>query len=288
MLALVVALSTTACGGSKKTEADQEKPESIELKPASDEVSGELEGCFTVVDRTYKVKFESFIGGIITVELKRTDDPLPFDTEGRMLYHMGEYSASPYVQVGFGIELLDADGNVVDKTSATDSGLSGSYSPEEAVELVKLSEGKTGTIRFRVDESASDAVSFRISSAYEYGGSEKGGDSDIEMINEYDNDATTAMVVEDDDYSSSNASKSSGKLENWDSVLDAYDKFADKYIALYKKVKDGTLSVTSPEYLEYSQQALEFSDKLSNAESDMTTAQIMRMNKIAAKIAAAM
>ena len=280
LLIVIGLLSMSSCGGKGKTESDDEKV-TIELKPESEEVSGELEDCFTVVDKTYKVKLEDLTGGILTVELARTDSPLPFDTNDRAIYHMGEYSSSPYVQVGFGIELYDAEGNVVDKTSASGSGLSGSYSPDEAVELVKLSEGKTGTIRFSISDEAKDAVSFKITSAYQYGGSDK----EVEVI-DYE-------VPSSDDYNSTSSSDvvetingSSGNSENWDSILDSYERFAEKYVSLCKKIKNGSVSITSPEYTEYMQEAYEFTEKFSNANSEMTTAQIARMNKIAAKIAA--
>lgn len=271
----------TSCGG--KGNSQSEENEVIELKPATEVVSGELEDCFIVVDRTYKVKLEEFIGGVLTVELKRTDMPLPFDSENRILYSIGTFSASSYVQVGFGIELLDAEGNVVDKTSAS----SGSYSPSEAVELVKLSDGKTGTIRFSIGDEAKDAVSFRITSTYIYGGSDNPSDvSDSYSIENDDDDDDAISNAHSSSYNlSETKSKTSGKSENWDSVLDSYEKFVNKYIAFYKKVKNGSVSMSSPEYSEYLQESLEFSEKLSNAESEMTTSQIIRLNKIAAKLA---
>ncbi len=281
---LLLSLLLLSCGSKDKNQTEEtEGTEVLELKPASTEITGEMEGCFTVVDRTYKVKLEEFLGGVITVELKRTDMPLPFSTEGRMLYSMGSYSASSYVQVGFGIDILDADGNIIDKTSATSSGLAGPYSPDECVELVKLSEGKTGTIRFSISSDATDATSFRISSAFRYGGSDSPADVDNSSDVSY-NEISGIEDTEDDSY----AESSNGKgTQNWDSLLDSYEKFATKYIAFYKKVKAGTVSITSPEYLEYAQEAAEFADKLSDVSSELTTSQSVRLSKITAKISSA-
>lgn len=272
----IIALSFASCNGSGKSESEEKQR--IELKPASEEISGQLEGCFTVVDKTYKVKEEKFGDGILTVELKRTDAPLTFDSEDRAIYAMGTFSQSAYVQVGFGIELLDAEGNVVDKTSAT----SGSYSPDEAVELINLKENQTGTIRFSVDDDVKDAVSFRITSAYEYGGAKNlltTADDELDGVDDIDD----VVLFQEDEVKT----KSSAKSENWDSILDSYEKFANKYVLFYKKVKAGTITIGSPEYVEYTQEALDFMEKLSRAESEMTTAQVIRMNKIAARISQA-
>ena len=43
-----------------------------------------MEGCFTVVDREYKTT-GGLANGIITVELERTNQELPFELNGREL-----------------------------------------------------------------------------------------------------------------------------------------------------------------------------------------------------------
>ncbi len=282
-------LLATSCG---KKEKSQDDKESIQLKPATTEISGEMEGCFTVVDRNYKVKFESFTGGILTVELVRTDKPLPFSTDDRELYSFSSYSASPYVQVGFGIELLDEDGNIIDKVSASGSGLSGSYSPDECVELVKLSEGKTGSIRFSISDGAKEATSFRITSAFEYGGSNNASVDEVYTINEDSKSSDDSYVEvididDNDDYTSDQPTTGSKGSQNWDTLLDSYERFADRYAEFYKKVKDGTITITSPEYAEYMQEAADFAEKAQNAKGSMNAKQLARYNKITMKLASA-
>lgn len=286
-------LLAASCG--KKQNSNDGQNDAIELKPASTEITGEMEGCFTVIDRNYKVKFEDFVGGVLTVELVRTDNPLPFSTDDRQLYSYSTYSASPYVQVGFGIDLLDEDGNIVDKTSASASGLSGPYSPDECVDLVKLSKGKTGTIRFSISEDAKEATSFRITSAFQYGGgSGNSSEPEIYTINEEEGNSSSddsyVEVIEiddmDDDISDKPSSGSKG-TQNWDSLLDSYEKFANRYVDFYKKVKDGTITITSPEYAEYMQEAAEFAEKAQNAKGSMNAKQLARYNKITMKIASA-
>lgn len=293
VLAAMLFLLAASCG--KKQNSNDGQNDAIELKPASTEISGEMEGCFTVVDRNYKVKFEDFVGGVLTVELVRTDNPLPFSTDDRELYSYSSYSASPYVQVGFGIDLLDEDGNIIDKTSASASGLSGPYSPDECVELVKLSEGKTGAIRFSISEDAKEATSFRITSAFQYGGgSGNSSESEVYTINEEEgnlsSDDSYVEVIEMDDIDddiSNNLSSGSKGTQNWDSLLDSYEKFANRYVDFYKKVKDGTITITSPEYAEYMQEAAEFAEKAQNAKGTMNAKQLARYNKITMKLASA-
>lgn len=292
VLAAVLFLLVASCG--KKQNSNDGQNDAIELKPASTEITGEMEGCFTVVDRNYKVKFEDFVGGVLTVELVRTDNPLPFSTDGKELYSYSSFSASPYVQVGFGIDLLDEDGNIVDKTSASASGLSGPYSPDECVELVKLSEGKTGTIRFSISEDAKEATSFRITSAFQYGGgSGNSSEPEIYTIDEEEGNSSSddsyVEVIEIDDMDDISDKPSSGNkgTQNWDSLLDSYEKFANRYVDFYKKVKDGTITITSPEYAEYMQEAAEFAEKAQNAKGTMNAKQLARYNKITMKIASA-
>ena len=85
----------------------------------------------------------------------------------------------------------------------------------------------------------------------------------------------------DDSYSSSTSS------ENWDAVLDSYESYIDQYIALYKKAQAGDMSAMS-EYATFMEKAAELSEKLSNAKSDMSSAQISRFVKLQAKLTAGM
>ena len=85
----------------------------------------------------------------------------------------------------------------------------------------------------------------------------------------------------DDSYSSSTSS------ENWDAVLDSYESYIDQYIALYKKAQAGDMSAMS-EYATFMEKAAELSEKLSNAKSDMSSAQMSRFVKLQAKLTAGM
>lgn len=271
----------TSCGG--KTE---KKDDTIKVKPATTEVSGPLGEYFTVVDREYTAKLEEFTGGVIAIEIKRNDDNLemPWASEDVMVYSYSAFSASRYVQVGFGIEFLDADGNIVGKTSPSGSGLSGSYDPDECVELVKLRPGQTGSIRFHVDEECVNAVSFRISSDYQYGGSDDGSSIYDSMTEESSTETYDGSIV-DTDGDNDNAQHSS---ENWDSILDAYEDFINEYIPFCNKVAQGEIEISDPEYSRMTQRAMSFASKMQNAEpSDMTAAQYSRLTNLASRAATA-
>ncbi len=75
--------------------------------------------------------------------------------------------------------------------------------------------------------------------------------------------------------------------ENWDSVLDEYEKYCDKAVALYKKVQAGDMNAMT-EYASLVESAESLQKKLENASSDLSAAQAARLNKIAAKMAKAM
>lgn len=268
VITLLTLLFIVSCGNKKGTGESGK----IVMKPSEVEVSGDLEGCFIVVEREYKASGD-WANGIITVEIERTDNDLPFELGDRELCSFSTQLFKPNVQVGFGIEFLDEDGNIVDKVSADGSGFSGSFSPDEAVSLCKLKSNKKGTIRFSVDDSAKEAVSFRITSAYkENEGSESSDISD-------DNDSSDGIDLDTDN---DHEAFSSGS-EDWDDLLKSYEEYVDKYISYVKKASKGDMTALS-EYPALMRKAQEFSDKMKNAESSMSASQWARYNKITMKM----
>lgn len=266
----VLAICVASCGG-KKGSNDSEQ---IIVKPIETTVSGDMEGCFTVVDKEYKTT-GAWANGIITVELERTDQELPFELNGRELLPFSTSDASANVQVGFGIEFLDADGNIVDKVSADGSGISESYDSEEAVALCKLKPGEKGTIRFTVNSEAKDAVCFRITTAYE----------ENEGSDEETSEGIESSISDDDDYQGSNLSSESGS-EDWDALLDSYDSFVTKYISFMKKAAKGDASAMA-EYPSLMEKVQEYSNRISGAQGEMSASQWARYMKITSKMTTA-
>lgn len=272
---IAMAICFASCGGKKGSNESEE----IVVKPIETEVSGDMEGCFTVVDKEYKATGD-WGDGIITVQIERTDEDLPFELNGRELWTFGTSGAADHVKVGFGIEFLDEDENVLEKVSANASGLSASYSPDEAIELVKLKPGKKGSIRFT---AVKGAVSFRISSAYEEG---EGWGSDSSSISSSDDDDDVIDDDDNDDDDDDDASSSSSSSEDWDALLDSYDDYVTKYITYMKKAANGDMSALS-EYPSLMQKAQEFSERMSNAQGEMTAKQWARYMKITNKMSQA-
>ena len=97
------------------------------------------------------------------------------------------------------------------------------------------------------------------------------GKDDVDALLEEDDD-------DDDDISSSKSST------NWDAVLNEYESYVNQYIALMKKVQKGDMSAMS-EYPKMLEKAERLSDKLDDAEDEMTSTQLSRYMKITNKMA---
>ena len=146
------------CGGNDEAEV-QEKKELI-LKVDQRKIKGDLKECFKVVDKDYRVKFakKSYENDVITVELERTSNPLPHSREDLVIFPEAENSSANYC-AGFGIEILDANGDVIDKKNPQAT----PYSWDEMTAALQLLPDETTTIQFHFD-NLSDAVSFRVTS----------------------------------------------------------------------------------------------------------------------------
>lgn len=237
-----------SCGGNKKAE--------LTLTPETTELKGPLKGCYEVVQKEYTVMDDSW-SHVLNVELKRTDKELPFDPQKATSFNV--YDEENPTQVGFGIELLDEDGNVVEITNASGTGLSGPYSSDDIVAAIALAPGETGIVRWSIDEE-NEPASFRITSAVNKLGSSS--------------------------FSSSESSESFERKEtanNWDEVLDQYEDYVDKYIATTKKAMNGDLSAAT-EYVELLEEAEDLADELDCASDEMNSAQVSRYLRITQKL----
>lgn len=153
----VAAVLLSGCGKSGSTD---KSPKEVVLKAAQTEIKGELKGCYEVVDKKYKVKFaeRSYDDDVVTVELKRTSKALPYDRKNVVIFPEADKSSAENC-AGFGIEILDADGDVIDKINAKAT----PYSWDEMTAALQLLADETATIAFHFDD-LSEAVSFRVTS----------------------------------------------------------------------------------------------------------------------------
>ena len=266
-MAVILSICMVSCGG-KKENSD----EAIVLTPETTHIKGDLGDCFEVVEKEYTVTDDW--GDMVAIEVKRTDADFPFNTKGVEPY--GTYGQGVTGNAGFGIEILDENGNVIEKTAATDSGLSGMYSSDDMKEALKLRAGETCAVRWSFHfDSEKKPVKFRLTSAYEEVES-----SDWDSSS---NDSDDDEISSDDDDSDSYSDSSSSGSEDWDALLDSYEKFVDKYIIYMKKAAGGDLSAIS-EYTSLMEKAEEIGDKLDKAGDDLSSSQMNRYMKITEKM----
>ena len=164
---VLFAIIASMCGGSKdkekeKEEKQEEAKQEIVLKAAQTELKGDLKGCFEIVVKNYKIKDDGYGSDVIVVELKRTAQALPFDRDDVTTFGEAK-GATAENCADFGIEILNADGDVIEKKAATESPCSNT----EVMEVLKLLTDETATIQFSFYNSKDlkDGVSFRITSA---------------------------------------------------------------------------------------------------------------------------
>ena len=118
---------------------------------------------------------------------------------------------------------------------------------------------------------------------------EKATDEMVKMIKECEVELTLdeleessediTIIVDDDDEDIDEDDEGNIGSEDWDKVLDEYEKYVNSYVSLYKKAMNGDMSAMG-EYASMLEKAQSFSDKLEKAGSNLTATQIARMNKI--------
>ena len=245
--------------------ANTAKKESV-VKPEMTDVKGDLKGCYEVVEKDYKIR-EDGINLVINVELKRTSKELPFDASvGEFSYGRLDDGNGKEVKVGFGIELLDGNNDVIESIKAGESGWYG-VETDNIPELMKLSENETGTLSIKV-KGENNPVKFRIltnvkESTYE--------------------PSESNSIVSSNESSESSKEVSSDSSNDWDNVLNEYEKYIDKYIKFYKKAKNGDTSALT-EYPALLEKAQSISNKLGNAQGNLKPAQASRFLKLQQKL----
>lgn len=221
---LISLLSSMCSGGSEKV-----APKELILKPAQTEIKGDLKGCYEVVDKNYKVKFatKSYENDVITVELKRTAEPLPYDRKNVVIFPEASKSTAENC-AGFGVEILNADGDVIDKKNANAT----PYSWDEMTTALQLLTDDTATIQFHFD-NLNEAASFRVTSIVMENEKLKAAQAKAEA---------EAKAKKDDDSlieSLTDLAKETAKLDYDDDDLEVLEKEAE----LALKAADKTLQL---------------------------------------------
>ena len=106
---------------------------------------------------------------------------------------------------------------------------------------------------------------------------------DVEILEKI---ASFELWIDIDLAEKSSVNKHSNSSNNWDKILDNYEIYVDRYIQLAKKAQNGDISAIS-EYAQCLEKAEELQKQLENADSNLSTNQLNRFNKIIAKLATA-
>lgn len=212
-------------------------------------IGGKLSKYFSLADKTYK--YNKGISDKVTVELTCIE-PLPENLKA-------------YI----GVEVLDEDGIVIS------AGKPDYQSFDDYKVLRQASPGQTVTIEIKNYQNVGEEkpAKIRLSSIVE----EDPYSTNSSYSSDSDNDDSS---LDDDD--SDTASSSSGS-QDWDALLNSYEQYVDKYISYMKKAAKGDMSALS-EYPALMEKAQEFSEKMKNAQGDMSASQWARYMKITNKM----
>lgn len=165
---LLAVFTLFSCGG-KKEKTD------LTITAADKTVKGAMRDYFEVQSTSCKVNDGKELAYIL-VELKRTAEPFDFDVD----------EAKKEKLVGFGLELLDANGTVVGTQNPDDyvSSFSTDGNTDQSSQIAQalaLSEGETVTILIPVPVTE-NVAKFRVTSILKDAPEKESSDSDIDSV----------------------------------------------------------------------------------------------------------
>ena len=102
----------------------------------------------------------------------------------------------------------------------------------------------------------------------------------------FDTNDNASSSYDDDEGDASFSSNSSSGSEDWDAILDAYDRYVTKYISYVNKAANGDMTAMA-ECASMMQEANDLAEKLQNAKGELSSAQVARYTKIMNKMASA-
>ena len=253
-LMVVLTVCITSCGSKNSSDSK----ESFDVTVDNTTIGGKLSQYFSLEDKTYKyqkVEEGPWEHDNVTVELKCIQ-PLPENLKA-------------YI----GVEVLDENGTVISAGKADYD----SFNDYEV--LRQATPGQVVTVKIINCESLGEntPAKIRLSSIVEEEEEPSGSSSSSESS---DDSSVSSDDSSDEDESISSSSTSS---KDWDSMLDSYEEYVDKYIVLAKKAAKGDMSAMA-EYAGLMQKAQELSDKINGAQGDMSASQWARYLKITTKM----
>jgi hypothetical protein len=262
---LIAALALVACGGStKKQVAPTDK--AVELKPYETKVKGYLSSVFEVVEGSYKLDYKAdyLATGKIQVKVKSIGKGNPKD-------------------YGF----RDGNGGPLYLTVCTKEGMpiadfADIPSSFEADGLLKDMVTKVGEENWILFESRilrgvlpDDAATFIVTSKQK------------EEEKESDSRPLTTISSDDEGDSEGFGAPTETSNRNWDKVLDDYEEYVDRAIAIIKKIHAGDNMDALTDYPDMMEKAKDLEESLEKAgdSNDLSSKQIKRMTAIQVKLA---
>lgn len=247
-LMVVLTVCLTSCGSKNRSGSK----ESFDVTVDNTTIGGKLSQYFSLEDKTYK--YNKGIIDKVTVELTCIE-PLPENLKA-------------YI----GVEVLDEDGTVIS------AGKPDAWSFNDYEVLRQASPGQTVTIEIENHQNVGEEkpAKIRLSSIVEE--EEPSGSSSSSESS--DDSSVSSDDSSDEDESISSSSSGS---QDWDALLNSYEQYVDKYISYMKKAAKGDMSALA-EYPALMEKAQEFSEKMENAQGDMSASQWARYMKITNKM----
>lgn len=182
ILMLFITGLTTSCGN--KTNKDVQNEETVSeadsaanltqsgneglfLKPKTTKVKGELGFCYDVIEKEYELTENNGETALLTVELKMNENGIPFNPSLAGTY--ANFDDGGYIAVGFGIQIIDANGVVIDETFAGSKGKDTPKYAEDGIKLVNMQSNQTGTLRFVIHnvKDINKDCTFTLASVFE-------------------------------------------------------------------------------------------------------------------------
>jgi hypothetical protein len=228
------------------------EPPTFEVYPENTQVSGDLAANIEVVEQPYTI---SYSGGDLRLAVKlKALNSLEGQEFEEIKAELLDDSGMPVSGLGTfriskGLWAAADDNAKVDEILKNGSG-------ETAIELIYSSWGAAGTKEaLKLLEEGRTFMIFTETSKLK----------------------SSPTVV------STPATSSSTGSTNWNKLLDSYENYVDQYIKLMKKANEGDMSAMT-EYIDFMEKAEDLSEKLEDADDELTTAQATRFLKIQDKM----
>lgn len=249
LVLLFTALSIVSCGEKSKSN------DSYEVTVDNTTIGGKLSNYFSLVDKTYK--YEKGIIDKVNVELE-CKEPLPDNLKA-------------YIAV----EVLDDGGSVISASKAD------AWSFDDSDVLRQATPGQIVTIKIQNHDNIGDETpaKIRLSSIIE----EEDNKNESTSKNEESSSDQLSSGTDDDESSEAENDVVTSGSEDWDALLVSYEQYVNKYISLMKKAANGDMNALS-EYPSFMEKAEELSNKMENAQGEMSPSQWARYNKITMKM----